>query len=391
MNGNFNNLIAIGSGACEQASTITDSISIGRLAHRYSGSDTSIIIGTNAGQYFGYVGRTNMTNNISIGHESMGAIFTGSNQWNLALGNQVMRTSGDFTNSRAYNTVIGHLSCYNLASNSNTVVGYNSLYNNNNVGSSGNSVFGANSANASILALVNTTFLGSGSNLASNFVCTNSTAVGSNALISESDTIVMGGLNGSNYPAVVLPTKVKLHSVITIGAVASYTIVLPIQENIIVSSSTTTTINLPTPATSSLGATIKIMRSFTSASPPNITIQATVGINISNNGVVSNTYTFLGTQSMIMLTMVDITGTAWTVSATRELININEIVNCYENTTNKVLTYGTTVQPAGIQNTMIGNNSGAGMSGTTPMNNTAVGYNTLRDYRDWETDRKSTR
>lgn len=373
--GTLNRVIAIGSGALEQATTATDAIAIGRFANRYSGSDSSICIGNNGGQYFGYVNRTNMSNNIAIGHESIGAVFSTGNQYNISIGNSAMRTGGDFNNPRAYNTVMGHNSGYNIASSNNSILGYNSWINNSATGSSNNTILGANCANVSTSALVNTTFLGAASNLASNFACTNSTAVGANSLISESNTIVMGGLNGSIYPDVVLPTKVKLQSVETIGAVASYTITLPVKDNLVVSTSTTTTIILPTPATSSLGTRFYITRSFTSASPPSITIQATAGINIGYAGVASNTYTFTGLQTMVLVTMVGTTGTAWTISGVGQKITINDITNCFTNATN--LTYGTTAVPAGINNTLIGVNSASSISGTTPANNTAIGWNSL--------------
>ena len=265
-NGTFNRLIAIGSGATEQATTITDAIAIGRFANRYSGSDTSICIGTNAGQYFGYSNRTNMSNNIAIGHESIGAVFSTGNQYNLAIGNSAMRTGGDFTNPRAYNTVIGHSAGYSLASNNNTIVGYQACNNMLNITSTENSFFGNQSGTTQTGAgnvLSRCTFLGASSDVNASGSYSNSTAIGYNAKISSSNQIVLGGSNGGTFPNVLLPNKNILRAVQTVGAVATFNITFGMSENIEIDSTTTSAINLPTPSAENVGTKWYIYKKYT--------------------------------------------------------------------------------------------------------------------------------
>ena len=249
--GTLNRVIAIGSGAVEQATTMTDAIAIARFANRYSGSDSSICVGNNAGQYFGYSNRNNMSNNIAIGHESIGAVFSTGNQYNIAIGNSAMRTGGDFTNPRAYNVAIGHSAGYSIASNNNTIVGYQAANNMLNTTSSENSFFGNQSGTTQTGAgnvLSRCTFLGASSDVNASGSYSNSTAIGYNAKISSSNQIVLGGSNGGTFPNVLLPNKNILRAVQTVGAVATFNITFGMNENINIDSTTTSAINLPTPS-----------------------------------------------------------------------------------------------------------------------------------------------
>lgn len=147
----------------------------------------------------------------------------------------------------------------------------------------------------------------------------NSTAVGAHAIISEDNTIELGGENQvyGDYPSVVIPHKVKLQTRVSIGANASYTITYRTQETIIVDSSITTTINLPTPQDNSIGMSFKIMRAYSTGNATPITIQATAGINIVAGGVVNNTYTFPSSMDTIYITLIASTGTAWCIGGNK--------------------------------------------------------------------------
>lgn len=309
--GTLNRVIAIGSGAAEQATTLTDAICIGRFSQRYSGSDSSICIGNNAGQYFGYSNRNNMSNNICLGHESMGAVFSTGNQYNLSLGNQAMRTGGDFTNSRAYNTVIGHSAGYSLASNNNTIVGYQACNNMLNTTSSENSFFGNQSGTTQTGAsnvLQRCTFLGASSDVNTAGSYSNSTAIGYNAKITNSNQIVLGGSNGGVFPNVFLPNKNTLRAVHTVGAVASFNILFGMSENIDINSITTTTINLPTPAVENVGTKWHLYKKYTNAININIIAPSSQTILADKQAVA--TYAFGANQNYLTIVCVGSTAGA---------------------------------------------------------------------------------
>jgi hypothetical protein len=318
-NANLTNVIAIGAGALEQVNaTRTDCIAIGRLACRYSAGNNGIFMGTNSGANFGYSGLTNMTNNIAIGHFAMAQIFTLNNQYNCVIGNYSIGLL-DGTNARAYNTCFGHYTGYNCSSNYNTIMGWSALYNNSAVGSVGTTAIGALAGNGSSGAntLKYTTFLGYGSDVNTSFNCENSTAIGAFAKIVESDVIELGGANQTTgaYPAVVIPNKVKLQTNFTIGAVGAITLTFRIPENVIVSSSTTTSIVLPTPATANIGCKFTICRGYASGVPTQITITAGGGVSIIGDGITSSPfYTWEYSTTQITVTCVAASGAAWVVS-----------------------------------------------------------------------------
>ena len=312
--GNLNNIVAIGAGALEQAITASEQIAIGRFAGRYSGNTNGIIIGNNAGTFLGYSGGTT-SSNVIMGHNTMGNLAAPGNYYNLAVGSYAIGLI-DYTNGRQYNTVFGHFGGYNLASDYNTVVGWSSLYNNGTLGSVGNTVIGALAANtsASINTMKYVSFLGYGSDLNSNFDCENSTAIGAFAKILESDVIELGGANQTTgaYPKVTIPNKIQLQSNTVFGASASISLYFRIGENIILTSATTSTINLPVPSANSIGCKFTIYRAYNIGVPTYITIQATAGINILGDGVTSaNTYTWSGLQTVLTLVLIGTSGNAW--------------------------------------------------------------------------------
>lgn len=145
----------------------------------------------------------------------------------------------------------------------------------------------------------------------------NSTALGAHSIISESNSIEMGGPDQvtGEYPNVVIPNKVKLQNTILIGPSASYTISYRTPETIIVDNSLTTTINLPTPNFNSIGMSFKIVRAYATGMATDITIQATAGINIAGNGVIANTYVMNALETVVFVSLIATSGTAsWSVS-----------------------------------------------------------------------------
>lgn len=319
LNANLTNVVSIGAGAMEQLNgTRVDGIAIGRFACRYAACNSGIFMGTNSGANFGYSGLLNMTNNISIGHYALAQTFTQNNQYNCVVGNYVMGAL-DGTNNKSFNTIMGHGSGYNTMSNYHSIMGYNSFYNNSAVASLGNAILGANAANTSSGAntLRYSTFLGYGTDLNTNIVCENSTAIGAFAKIVESDVIEMGGANQTTgaFPTVVIPNKVKLQSNFTIGAVPAITLTFRIPENVIVSSSTTTSIVLPTPATANIGCKFTICRGYAAGVPTQITITAGGGVSIIGDGVSSSPfYTWTFGTSQLTVMCVGTTGASWVIS-----------------------------------------------------------------------------
>jgi len=136
-------------------------------------------------------------NNTSIGSYSMfGQMFVGGNPGsnNTALGAESLYF---YTNGSSYNTVIGVSSLSTVDGSYNVVVGANS----------GSIVVGANSG--SIYRKYNyNTFLGADTD-ASQDNTQYSTAIGYNAIVDASNTIMMGGRDKlGNYPIVKIPSTV---------------------------------------------------------------------------------------------------------------------------------------------------------------------------------------
>jgi len=369
INANLTNVVALGAGAMEQVNgTRLDGIAIGKFACRYSACNNGIFMGTNAGSNFGYSGITNLTNNVVIGHYAMAQIFTLNNQYNCVVGNYIMGVA-DGTNNKSFNTIMGHLSGYNTMSNYHSVMGYNSFYNNTAVGSVGNSILGAQSANTSSGAntLKYTTMLGYGTDLNTNIVCENSTAIGAFSKIQESDTIEMGGANQTTgaYPAVVIPNKVKLQTNVLVGSVSTYNITFRTPENIIITNSITGTINLPTPTALAIGTRFTIYRGYSSPATT-IAIQPQGGVNILYDGTTSSGFYDMGVESFITLVLVATTGNAWVLTGKSQ---INELPNAgyYPGTTDNSY-FGTQYNNAGTDHTIMGVEAGMNLDGTSASN-----------------------
>lgn len=169
-------------------------------------------------------------------------------------------------------------------------------------------------SNCAVLAGTNTYCTGLGSGVTMTNAITNGIGIGVNANVSESNSLVLGGAVSGTYPTVTIPSKVKLDTTYKIGVNATYSITLPTPDNIIVDDSTTTTINLPVPTTAGIGTRFYIMRAYATGMATNITIQATASINIAGNGVVANTYVMNALETVVIVTMIGTTGTAWSVS-----------------------------------------------------------------------------
>lgn len=345
LSGNFTNIVAIGSAAMEQLNgTRTDMIAIGYRAARYASSQTSIAIGTGTMQNLGYSGAS--SSNIAIGHLSMGQMGSNNNNNNCCVGNSTLFIN-DFTNSRSFNSIFGNSSATNVSSNYHTIVGYGSFQNNISTGSLGNTVVGslAGNTSASINTMKYNSLLGYGTDLNTNFNCENSTAIGAFAKILESDVIEMGGPNQTTgaYPKVTIPNKIQLQSNTVFGASASINLYFRIGENIILTSATTATINLPVPAANSIGCKFTIYRAYNVGVPTFITIQATAGINILGDGVTSaNTYTWSGLQTVLTVVLIGTTGNAWIAGGKTLSDGSADQISTVQNSTNQTnyLTFG---------------------------------------------------
>ena len=251
------------------------------------------------------------SNNTLVGYNAGVALTTGGNT-TTAIGHLSLSS---ITNT-VLNTAIGAGAGKTQTLSRSTFVGANA---GGSTVSATKCVFlGENSAFSNTTGLLEEcTFLGNKSDV---FVATtyyrNSTAVGAHSIISESNSIEMGGADQITgvYPNVVIPNKVKLQNSILIGGSASYTVSYRTPETIIVDNAATTTINLPTPSANSVGMSFKIIRAYATGLATNITIQATSGINIAGNGVVANTYVMNALETAVTVTLIASSGTAWSVS-----------------------------------------------------------------------------
>ena len=301
LSGNFTNIVALGSAAMEQLNgTRLDMIGIGYRAARYAGSQTSIAIGTGTMQNLGFAGTS--SSNIAIGHLSMGQMGSNNNNNNCCVGNSTLFIN-DFANSRSFNCVFGNSSGTNVSSNSNTIIGYNSCANMINTTSILNSFLGAqcgNNQSGSGNIMAKCTFLGANSDVNTAATYNNSTAVGFNAKITNSNQIVMGGDDGTGvFPNVHLPNKNTLRAVHSVGAVASFSITFGMSENIDINSTTTTTINLPTPAAANIGTRFHLYKRYTAATV--ITIVAPASQTILADKETVGLYAFGTNQNYLTL------------------------------------------------------------------------------------------
>jgi hypothetical protein len=255
------NCIAIGSGSQKINLYGYDNISIGKNSLNNVGSGTSnIILGNNAGNALGNVG-----SNVVLGSGAMpsavdnGITCIGSGALGAAVG---VCNSGTFIGNNAGRN--------NANGNSNTFIGANAGLNN--TGGSSNQCLGV--------------YAGRLSSSTGNYM----TAIGYDSKCVQSNEFSIGGESFTERAELTLPNKVRLSCNQTVGAVATYNVSWRSNENIIVTTATTTQINLPIATYTDglhVGATFNIIRSSGSTSNMNIVANGTETINYEGVSVTS--------------------------------------------------------------------------------------------------------
>jgi hypothetical protein len=187
-------------------------------------------------------GSGNMSSNTAIGNQSLFTNNTGAN--NTAVGYQSLFTNTGanntavgyqslFTNTGANNTAVGYQSLlYNNIGNSNTALGFNALITNK--GSNGNTALGytalyntdtngdyntsiGHTAGYTNKSGAKNTYIGYAADCSGNSFSF-STAIGATAKITASNQVVLGGLNSSVYPDVIVPGTLSVTGATTLSA-----------------------------------------------------------------------------------------------------------------------------------------------------------------------------
>ena len=137
----------------------------------------------------------------------------------------------------------------------------------------------------------------------------NSVAIGSFFTVNEDDTFKIGGYNITTgaYQNLLIGNKNRI-LFNTNTSSATLDITFEMGEHIILTSNTTTTINLPVPANANIGSRFTIIRAYSTA--VSITINASSGLNIIENVNVANSIT-MGGEFYLTLVCIGTSGTAW--------------------------------------------------------------------------------
>jgi hypothetical protein len=167
---------------------------------------------TNANAFFGFAGNSTMTgtSNTASGLSALQANTTGD--WNTGVGGGALEENTEGHSNAAvgllavyqnttgnYNAAIGNRSLEdNTTGGSNAAVGYQALYENTTGGNNtGIGIFSGQTIDASSVTGSNNTTLGTGTALGTGSI-NNATALGANAVVNESNALVLGCVNGVN-------------------------------------------------------------------------------------------------------------------------------------------------------------------------------------------------
>jgi len=289
-----NRCIAIGTGAQKTALYGTDNVAIGYNCFPNNGSGiNNIMIGSNVG-----AGLNNRSDNVCIGTNAMGG---------SAVDNGVV--------------VIGSSALGNASGSCNAMTAIGSNAGRYNAGGSGNTFIGAYSGQNNTSGSQNT-YIGvyAGGNGTSGGI-NNCVIVGYNAQALADNECVFGGEAGGGQIAITLPGKTKLACNLALTGV-TVTLAFRINENILLTDATTTTINLPTPNTDGRNEGCKFYINRRVAGV-NITINAPTGQFIALNQIngtytASSTYLFLAGMNSITVLCIGsaASGTNWQVLPT---------------------------------------------------------------------------
>jgi len=357
------NCIGIGKNALQTNDGCSSNIAIGVNALQNIGgqrlygagvlAQRNIAIGENS-QNLNIAGNDNVT----IGYNSYNSNISG--QGNVMIGSN----TGNGLSDRNFCVVLGTNSCPSATDNQILSIGYNAMgsatgtansvvavgpfagYNNtngtanqyfgalagyDNVGGS-DSVFVGYAAGTGSSAGESCVYVGRATNTTFSNPF-NSIAIGFNAQIQESYEFVIGGSYGGTFPRLTIPNKTRLACN---QALTGVTINLSFRtnENILLTDATTTTINLPTPATVNIGCKYFIQRQVTGLA---ITINAPAGqlvAYLKNDGTytTASSYTFNKVVANIRLLCIDssVSGANWIVMNT---LNAEAADTIYTNAT----------------------------------------------------------
>lgn len=310
--------------------------------------------------------------NVIIGSESCSSGNAGANLRSVVIGYGIGRTRGYYQDA----VIIGANTLINTAANSAAVVGSGNFSASPLVYANGAFVFGINnlvncSNFNSVIAIGDTVFTNMNSSVTSigisrycgeslssgyfnifmgqSLTCqgatTNSTSIGHNSAVGsgDSNTFLIGGndaglqgLGYTRYQDLLIRNKNRILCC-SFYTTATVTLTFELPEHILISTATTTTINLPTPATTAagslnLGARFKLMRIY-SGSWVNITINAPFAQTILFNNTSSSTYTWSSTESYLELVCVNQTGGTWAVTSSQKVftgtLGQSQITNGY--------------------------------------------------------------
>lgn len=354
-----NNCVAIGQNALQNGTNCSYSVAIGYNTLKTTTYGSHIGIGSLTFQNIAYPSDYNVgvgafvasalqngSNNVGFGQGALYALKgdVGGCNSNIAIGRSTLYGGNSvFLSATANNnSAIGAYALFqpaNTATNTglkyNTAIGTHALSANPTLteindttgywmGGISNSALGygagcrlTSQINASYVASTPSnynTFVGSLSNVENlNTSYNYSTAIGYNAIIKNSNEVVIGGDNGSGvFAKFRLPNKNTVYDNQNISA--NTTLTFDSGENVIITSNTVNAITLPTVSlSSSIGATFTISKSYTGTFT-SITITAGTSQNILDGaGTSANTYSFGTSQSFIKLVCIATTGDCWSI------------------------------------------------------------------------------
>jgi hypothetical protein len=193
--GNLNFATAIGAGAVVSTSS---TIVLGRAADTVQVPGSLNVAGTFGANIFNAVTQYNIGGNRFLSNFGTNNIFAGVNSGtnnssgngNAFFGSQ----SGNANTTGINNAFFGfNAGSANLGGGANTFIGVNAGLAN--VGSSNNTFLGANAGNSNLTSNGNT-YLGANSD--GGFLITNSVAIGQKAFVGQSNSLILGSINGVN-------------------------------------------------------------------------------------------------------------------------------------------------------------------------------------------------
>jgi hypothetical protein len=199
-NGGTNNLFAGGNAGAANTTGCCSSF-FGFNAGTSSNANDNSFFGNNAGaattaggrnSFFGSAAGLSNTTGAGNSYFGLSAGRTNSTSSN----NSIFGDSAGFSNTGNANSFYGASSGFrNTIGNLNTFYGFNSGSKND--AGAANSFFGVNAGQTNVFG-VNLTTIGAFSDVAAPTIINNATAIGANALVSQSDSLVLGSIGGVN-------------------------------------------------------------------------------------------------------------------------------------------------------------------------------------------------